>query len=354
MKKRVLRSVSIVALCVVILGCMLINAGTFNSAELSVTTPETEENESQDSLITVGFSQVGSESVWRSANSNSIKNALSEKNGFLLDFVNARQKQENQIKAVRRFISQQVDYILIAPITESGWDTILQDAKEAGIPVIIVDRMVDVSDDSLYTAFVGTDKYEEGRKAGAWLEEYERENFPYDEESEEGPERPLNIVVLKGTEGSTAQSGRSKGFEDIYLKHRNWHILAEIDADFTTLKGKEVMASLLERYDDIDVVISQNDDMAFGAIEALNEAGYTTGIDGDVAVVAFDGTKKALRMVRDGIINADVECNPIQGEMIANLINLIENGQPFEKINNIDELTFTIYNVNAHLNSRKY
>jgi len=339
-KKDFFYAVAVTALTLFIVFCMLTNFGIFQ-----MDTPTASVDETED-LITVGFSQIGSESVWRTANTNSIQSELSKENGFFLRFKNARQKQDNQIKTIREYISQRVDYIIFAPCTEDGWDTVLKEAKDARIPVIIVDRMVDVEDDGLYTAFIGTDKEEEGRKAGKWLEDYLRERDAHDED--------INIVILKGTEGSTAEIGRTAGFDEIAAKHPNWHVLAAEDADFTTTKGREVMASFLRLYDHIDVVVSQNDDMTFGAIEAMDKAGVTYGIDGDVTLISFDATKNALKMVEEGIINVDVECTPEQGDDIAELIRRLEAGESVDKINNIDEMVFTKENVESYIDSRPY
>ena len=291
--------------------------------------------------IVVGVSQLGSESGWRSANTESVQNALSKQNGYFMIFSNARQKQENQIKAIRSFIAQRVDYIVFAPVVKSGWETVLQEAKEAGIPVIIMDRGVDVADKNLYTTFVGTDSVEEGRRAGVWLEEHLKKQGKADER--------LNIVILKGTEGSSAQIGRTTGFAMVSGKHNNWNILGQKYGDFTIYKGKEVMQDFLEMYDDIDVVISQNDDMTFGAIEAIRESGRTVGIDGDITIISFDAVYEALEMVAEGIINVDIECNPNQGEYISEIISLLESGQEVEKRYYIEEDVFTIENVTEEL-----
>ncbi|NLG05014.1 MAG: ABC transporter substrate-binding protein, partial [Clostridia bacterium] len=270
-----------------------------------------------EDLIVVGFSQLGSESLWRTANTASIQSALNKENGYFLIFNNARQKQENQIKSIRSFISQRVDYIVFSPVTEDGWDTVLQEAKEAGIPVILVDRMVKVDDSSLYATWVGTDFYEEGEKAGRWLAD-----------NQESETEEINIVVLQGTPGSTSQLGRTMGFKAIANEHENWNILEQVCGDFTTARGKEVMKQLIERYPDIDVVVSQNDDMTFGAIEAIEEAGLSVGVNGDIKIISFDAVHEALEMVRDGIINVDIECNPEQGEMIENVLSKLQNKEP--------------------------
>lgn len=303
--------------------------------------PDEEEN-----LIVVGFSQLGSESVWRTANSESIQEALTRENGFFLEFNNARQKQENQIKAIRGFISQRVDYIIFSPATESGWETVLGEARDAGIPVILVDRTASLEDGSLYTAWVGSDMVSEGEKAGIWLEGYLK--------AEGREEEEINIVVLQGTVGSSAQLGRTKGFHNIAKGHPNWHILKQEPADFTTAKGKEVMEAFLRTYSDIDVVISQNDDMTFGALQAMEERGITTGVDGEVVLISFDAVREALELVSQGVINVDIECNPEQGEYILEIIRKLENGETVDKENVVEEKVFTQENVDEYLGTRTY
>lgn len=306
---------------------------------------ESYEDESDD-LTVIGFSQLGSESLWRSANSESVQEVFQKDNGYLLIFNNARQKQENQIKAIRSFISQRVDYIIFSPLTEDGWDTVLQEAKDAGIPVIVVDRMVAVEDESLYTAWVGSNIEEEGQKAGLWLEQHAEEQGLQEE--------PLNIVVLQGTLGSTAELGRTKGFNAIASEHQNWNILRQESGDFTAALAKEVMRGMLQQYPDIDVLVSQNDDMTFGALEAIEEAGLTTGADGDILVISFDAVREALELVKDGKINVNVECNPLQGDYILEVIEKLRRGETVEKYNYVKETVFTQENVSKLLPGRTY
>lgn len=301
--------------------------------------------EDESELIVVGFSQVGSESVWRTAHSNSIQNALTKENGYFLIFDNARQKQENQIKAIRSFISQRVDYIVLSPIVESGWDTVLKEAKDAGIPVIIMDRRVD-ADASLYTTWVGTDTYKEGENAARWLEgELKSHNALYED---------VNIVILQGTLGSSAESNRTRGFASIAQRYGNWHILDQQTGDFTVAKGKEVMQQFLKKYDDIDVVVAQNDDMAFGAIEAIEEAGKTTGVGKDMILISFDAVREALVLVQQGKINVDIECNPEQGDDVEKVIRMLENGESVEKEYVVAERIFTHRNVARYIEERTY
>lgn len=330
--------VFIFLLCVV--PFLLISHEIFREIEVEQAPSESEE------LIVVGVSQLGSESGWRTAHTQSIQNALTKDAGYFLIFNNARQMQENQIKAIRSFISQRVDYIVFAPVIEDGWDTVLQEAKDAGIPVIIIDRMVNVEDDSLYTTWIGTDAREEGERAGRWLERYLRREKRQSED--------INIVVLQGTMGSTAEIGRTKGFEDIASHHDNWHILQSATGDFTAAKGKEVMQEMLRNYPDIDVLVSQNDDMTMGAVEAMQEAGVSFGEYGKVKIISFDAIHDALEMVSEGMINVDIECNPVQGVYIDEIIGKLENGELVEKSYVVEENIFTKDNVAEFLDGRTY
>ena len=287
-----------------------------------------------DDTITVGFSQVGAESDWRTANTESMKSTFSEENGYELIFDDAQQKQENQISAIRNFIQQEVDYILLAPVTETGWDTVLQEAKDADIPVIIVDRMVDVSDDSLYTTWIGTDSLLEGRKAAEWLNAYT---------TAKGIDaKDVNIVDIQGTIGSTAQIGRSKGLEE-GVDNYGWNLLAQQSGEFTQAKGQEVMESMLKQYDNINVVYCENDNEAFGAIDAIEAAGKTVGSDianGEIMVMSFDTTNAGLTDTLAGKIACDVECNPLHGPRAEELIKALEAGEEVEKLNYVDEEIF--------------
>ena len=287
-----------------------------------------------DDTITVGFSQVGAESDWRTANTESMKSTFSEENGYELIFDDAQQKQENQLTAIRNFIQQEVDYILLAPVTETGWDTVLQEAKDADIPVIIVDRMVDVSDDSLYTTWIGTDSLLEGRKAAEWLNAYT---------TAKGIDaKDVNIVDIQGTIGSTAQIGRSKGLEE-GVDNYGWNLLAQQSGEFTQAKGQEVMESMLKQYDNINVVYCDNDNEAFGAIDAIEAAGKTVGSDianGEIMVMSFDTTNAGLTDTLAGKIACDVECNPLHGPRAEELIKALEAGEEVEKLNYVDEEIF--------------
>ena len=298
-----------------------------------VTTEQTEQTENIDEgRIVVGFSQLGAESDWRSENTESMKKAFSIGNGYTLVFNDGQQKQTNQITAIRTFIQQDVDYIVLAPVMETGWDSVLEEAKEAKIPVILVDRMVDVADRSLYQCWIGSDFELEGKKVCEWLYQYTLAN--------DIPSEDLHIVDLQGTLGSTAQLGRSRGLNEAALEH-GWDIVALKDADFTQEKGREVMNELLREYDNINVVYCENDNEAIGAIKAIEAAGLTAGADiknGEIMVLSFDGIN---REALEGKIACIGECNPLHGPRVAALIQNLERGREPEKFNYVEESIFS-------------
>ena len=283
-----------------------------------------------EGLIVIGMCQVGAESDWRVANSESMKAVFTEENGYRLLFEDARQKQENQITAIRKFIQQQVDYIVLMPISETGWDSVLQEATEAGIPVILVDRMVDVEDASLYAVHIGSDFRKEGARAAGWIAE-----------AFEDAEGPVRIIHIQGTLGSTAQLGRTEALEEAAAVHESWEILARLDGDFTQAKTYEVMTEYLRSLPgDIDVVYCENDNEAFGAIQALEEQGYSLGPEG-VRIITFDATREALAECMDGRIALAVECNPLLGPLVEEVIRTLEAGQVPDKHHYVEERTFT-------------
>ena len=296
------------------------------SGETEAASGETEAAGNTGDVITVGFSQVGAESDWRTANSESMKSTFSTENGYNLIFDDAQQKQENQIAAIRNFIQQEVDYIVLAPVTESGWDTVLQEAKDAEIPVIIVDRMVDVSDDSLYTAWVGSNFKLEGQKACEWLKQYAAAKNMSE----------VNIVDIQGTIGASAQIGRTEALNEA-VEANGWNLLAQQTGEFTQAKGQEVMESMLKQYDNINVVYCENDNEAFGAIEAIKAAGKTVGPDGDILVMSFDTTKQGITDTLSGDIIVNTECNPLHGPRVEQIIKQLQAGETPEKQAYVEE-----------------
>ena len=253
--------------------------------------------------IVLGFSQIGAESEWRTANSESIKSAAKEA-GIELKFSDAQQKQENQIKAIRSFIAQKVDVIGLSPVVESGWDTVLKEAKAAKIPVILTDRSVDSKDTSLYVTFMGSDFTEEGRKAGRWLLEKVK-----------GKSGDVNVVELQGTVGSGPAIDRKKGFEEIIKAEPRIKIIRSQTGDFTRAKGKEVMEAFLKAEGKkINVLYAHNDDMAIGAIQAIEEAGLKPVKD--ITIISIDAVKGAFEAMIAGKLDVSVECSPLLGPQL--------------------------------------
>ena len=290
--------------------------------------------ESYDDFVVVGFSQVGAESDWRNANTLSMQQAFSESNGYRLIFDDAQQKQEKQITAIRNFIHQGVDYIILAPTTEKGWDTVLAEAKAAGIPVIIVDRMIEVEDDSLYTCWIGSDFLGEGRNAVRWMDQHLGDE-------------PLRIVHLQGNLGSSAQLGRTAGLNEGLSTHPEWQLVYRASGDFTQAKGQELVEAILADGLDFDVIFSENDNMTYGAIDALKNAGLTPGKD--VTIISFDASRHALELVMQGQISYDVECNPLHGPRVESIIQKLRNGLSSPKLTYVQESAFDAENVTQSL-----
>ena len=281
-------------------------------------------------LTRVGFSQLGAESDWRVANTDSMIRAFSEENGYELLYDNARQKQANQLVAVRNFIVQGVDIIVIAPLEETGWDAVLQEAKNANIPVLIVDREVAVEDTELYLTQIGSDFLTEGLQAVGWLEN-----------ALENRQEDVNILHIQGTYGATAQIQRTKAIEDAVRLHDNWHFAAQLAGDFTESKSYEMVRDFLAENQDIDVIYSENDNMTFGAMRALDEAGITYGQGGDVTIISFDAARRALKLCMEGKINLCVECNPLHGPRVDELIRQYLAGETIPKQIFVEETVFT-------------
>ena len=271
-----------------------------------------------DDLVTVGYAQVGHESDWRTANTQNYQDVFSEDAGYSLDLVDCDNDNAAQLEAVRTFISKDMDYIVIAPIQSAGWDTVLQEAQDAGIPVIIADREIEASDD-LYDAWVGTNTTNEGITAGNWLAEYLGD-------------KDANILVIEGSVGASAALGRTEGFNQVAGEHDNWKILDSQSGDFTQAGGQEVMESFIKSYEgQFNVVVCQNDNEAFGAMDAMKAAGISYGVDGDVILISFDACTAGLEYVMSGDINADFECNPLAAPFVEDVIQQLESGSTPDK-----------------------
>jgi ABC-type sugar transport system substrate-binding protein len=288
--------------------------------------------------ITVGFAQTGAESEWRKANTVSMKTEA-EKRSINLKFVDGQGKHENQIAAVRSFIAQKVDVILIAPTQKAGWEPVLTDAKAAKIPVVLMDRNVEVADQSLYAAFVGSDFYEEGRMAVEWLVK--------------NAGGRTAIVELQGTTGSDPATDRKKAFADGLAKHPEFKMLDSQTGNFSRAEGKTVMEALLKKHGKaIQILYAHNDDMALGAIQAIEEAGLKPGKD--ILIVTIDAIKEAIKAVVDGKINCTVECNPLFGPKIYDTVEKILKGESVPKTSSNKDQLFDSTNAAAALPTRQY
>ncbi|MET7968418.1 ABC transporter substrate-binding protein [Micromonospora sp. NPDC005305] len=293
-----------------------------------------------DGTITLGFSQVGAESGWRTANTTSIKEAATEA-GIDLKFDDAQQKQENQIKAIRNFVQQKVDVIAFSPVVESGWDTVLKEARDAKIPVILTDRSVDSADKSLYKTFLGSDFVKEGRLAGEWLVEQKK-----------AATGPVTIVELQGTTGSAPANDRKKGFAEAIAANPNLKIVASQSGDFTRAGGKQVMEQFLKANPKIDVLFAHNDDMGLGALEAITAAGKVPGKD--ITIITVDAVKDGMQALADGKFNFIAECSPLLGPQLMDLVEKVHNGEEVPARIETQETTFTQEQAKEALPNRKY
>ena len=286
-------------------------------------------------LIKVGFAQVGHESDWRTANTQNYQEVFSEENGYELVFVDCDNNHDVQIESVSASIQQEDDYIILAPIQAAGWDVPLQEAADAGIPVIVADRQVD-ADASMYDAFIGTDCEVEGEMAGKWLEEYLA-----------GEE--AKILVIEGTVGASAAIGRSDGFNKVAANHPEWEILDSQSGNFTQEEGQQVMESFIKSYPEFDVVVCHNDNEAYGAMDAMKAAGITYGTDGDVVIISFDATHDGLQYTLDGDIHCNVECNPIQAKYVDSIIKQMEAGEDFPEYTLVEDSAFVAPGITSSL-----
>jgi simple sugar transport system substrate-binding protein len=287
--------------------------------------------------LVVGYSQIGAESEWRTGNTASIKEAA-EALGVELIFSDGQQKQENQIRAIRTFIAQQVDVIGVSPVVETGWDSVFQEAKDAGIPIILVDRRAVVAED-LYASYLGSDFVEEGRNAAKVM---------VDLLGGEG-----NIVELVGTVGSAPAIDRYAGFREVIQDYPGMKIIASETGDFTRAKGEEVMGDFLQHYvDEIDAVYAHNDDMAIGAIRAIEAYGLKPGED--IKIVSIDAIRDAFQAMIDGKLNATIECNPLLGPQFFELALKVVNGEPVPKWIPSEEKIYFPEDAEEILPTRRY
>jgi galactofuranose transport system substrate-binding protein len=295
-------------------------------------------NNSTEKQLVVGFSQIGAESGWRTANTDSIKSEA-EARGIDLKFSDAQQKQENQIKAIRSFIDQKVDVIAFSPVVETGWEPVLKEAKDAGIPVFVSDRRPDVPED-MYVTFIGSDFLLEGQKTAEWLVK--------------NTGGKAVIAELEGTTGSAPANDRKKGFDDVIAKNPGMQIVFSQTGEFTRAKGKEVTEALLKspKGKDVNVIFAHNDDMALGAIQAIEAAGKKPGVD--IMIVSIDGVRDGIQAIADGKINYICECNPLLGPVLFDSIEKFRKGEDIPKRQVIPDSEFDATNAAKVLPDRKY
>ena len=288
---------------------------------------KTKEAQETRERIVFGFSQLGDESEWRTASSNDIKRAA-EMAGVQLMFDNARQQQFNQLKAIRSFILKGVDIIAFCPIVEEDWDNVLEEAKMAGIPVIVVDRKIETEKEGLYTAFIGSDFHREGVKAGEWIVERFADS-----------EGPVRVAEISGTANSSPTIGRYEGLREVFSDNPKFEIVISVSGDFMRSKGKECMELILQETPDIDILYAHNDDMALGAIEILEEHGIQPGTD--IVIVSVDAQVSGLEALKQGKINCLVECSPYMGDDLMALVFKIVNGESFPEYTYTETRIFT-------------
>ncbi len=294
--------------------------------------------------IILGFSQIGAESAWRNCNTRNIQEAAAGA-GIQLLFTNAESKQENQIKAIRSFIAYQVDVIAFVPIVTDGWDNVLREAKAAGIPVLVTDRKIEIQDESLYAGFIGTDSLQEGREAGLFL----LDKF---KDTPASAAKPIRIVELTGTVNSSVVTGRGLGFREIIENNPKFAIIHSESGDFLRSKGYELMRSILNTYEDIDVIFSHNDGMTLGALEAMKEKGINPGKD--IVIITIDAEQAAIDALKRGEVNCVIECNPKTGPDIMRLVKDLAEGKTISRLIHVDEQVFREGDDLSNLEPRGY
>ena len=338
---RIISVILVIALCTLLWGCGV--EEQYSKSELKRASAPSYRGD----LITVGMIQTGKESDWRDANTNDYLNVFTEENGYNLIYIDGNSSSDRQTKAMRDLIAQKVDYIVLQPIVETGWDTVVGEAEEAGIPVIVADRQISLHTTD-YLTWVGSDFYSEGQKAMTWLESYlTRNGRQYDK---------INIVLLEGTEDASAAIGRTKGIMEAIEAHDNWNLIAQANGNFTQGEGQIAMETILNSVNnkEIDVVISENDNMMFGAMNAMDNRKMSYGVNGDVITISFDALGEAFQLMMDGKLHLSVECNPLLANDVANIIQKVENGEEVELQYFTQEGIYSYENAALYVDTRKY
>lgn len=289
--------------------------------------------------IVVGFSQVGAENGWRTANTEDIQSAFAAA-GITLRFSDAEQQQQNQIAAIRSYIQQRVDVIAFSPVVETGWDTVLEEAKAAHIPVVLTDRSISTRDPSLYKTLIGSNFLLEGQRAGEWAA------HAFD------PAQKVQYLEIDGTTGAAPTIDRRKGFAQEVRDHKNFTMVASQVGDFTRAGGQQVMEAELKSHPGINFVYAENDDMALGAVQAIEAAGEVPGKD--VKIVSVDATHDGLTALSQGKINYIVECSPLLGSALVGVVKDLAAGRPVPRRLITKETTFTQQQASIALPKRRY
>jgi galactofuranose transport system substrate-binding protein len=294
----------------------------------------------------VGFSQIGSESEWRTADTHSVQDAFAQDDSFVLMYADAQQKQENQIKALRSFIARKVDCIVFTALVSTGYGPVMAEAQKARIPIVMIDRDVDKADQKYRLTIMGSDFIKEGEKVGLWLEKYLK-----DKGIDDGT-TPIDFAELQGTTGSDPATNRATGFRNIQKNHANWQIKHSQDGDFTSSQGKQVMEAFLKDDPKIQVLFAHNDQMALGATQAIKEAGLQPGKD--IVIISIDAVKGAFQAIVNGEMNATIECNPLLGPQAVQAVRDLRDGKKLPARIWTIESQFDSSNAEAALPTRQY
>ncbi len=311
----------------------------------SAVQPEGEQaSEDNSSLITVGFALSGASAGWSAALVQSVKDNCTEENGINLLFESADDSFDKQVEIIRSFIEKKVDAIGFTPLVSDGWDDVLKEAKDAGIPVIMLDRTINTEDDTLYTSWVGSDFLLEGYKGADWLIEYMKEHHT--------GKGKIKVGIFQGTLGASAEVGRTQGIEEMLGDAGNYQIVYKAEGGFSHDGGVENMKKVLDKGLDLDVLVAENDDMALGAIEVMEKHGIKPGKD--IVILSFDATTPGFEAMIAGKINCDMECNPLSGKIFVELIKKSLNGDPVEKKTYVQEQLFPADTAADYIDGRKY
>lgn len=300
--------------------------------------PAAEEPAASGDLIKVGIiNNDPSESGYRTANDADLKAAFTEENGYSAQFAYGNpavgNANEDQVKAAQQFIQDEVDYLLLSAADTAGWDTVLQDAQDAGVQVILFDRTID-ADEGLYAASIVSDMDKEGQTAVDWLASQNLETY--------------NIIHLQGQMGSAAQQGRTKALDEKVAAEANWNMVEQQTASWNAENAQQIVQSVISSGKEFNVIYAENDDMAKGAVAALDAANISHGVGKDVIIMGFDCNKWALEELLAGNWNYDGQCNPFQSSYIDEVIKTLESGgTPAEKVIIMEEKGFDATTITA-------